>query len=207
MKIKFAMLSIAALMLTISSFSQESSPTRIHQAGIQFSSLNAFGLQYKTGKNNMLCRMSTLVIDLGSTNKYGRDQDSVEVKMKSAGIGIRGGFEKKVAITPEFDFLWGLEAGIAFNMVKSKNSNYYQYDEFKRSNVEPGLYAVLGFSWAIREKLILGAEITPGFWFSIGKETYSNKGEVYQENNVREVNLGFSSSAAAVSVAYRFGNK
>jgi hypothetical protein len=51
--------------ITFGLFAQETSNSQFYQAGISFSSLNSFGLHYKTGGERTMLRMSLLTMNLG----------------------------------------------------------------------------------------------------------------------------------------------
>jgi hypothetical protein len=186
---------------------QKEKPFRLHQIGINFSSLNSFGIHYKTGSEKILLRISMLSLNLEQNANRGRADDSLEIKQQMYGAGFRIGFEKRVQIIPKLDFIWGLEAGVNYTYQKQERDdpNYYlNYFEQKDWRITTMADLILGISYTISDHLVLGAEITPGIQYSYGiTKTTSDTKTVEQTNT--GFGFNFSNSPASLSVAYRFG--
>ncbi|MFZ4521301.1 MAG: hypothetical protein ACOYNC_06320 [Bacteroidales bacterium] len=194
---------ILLILLTISVYSQDA-PHRYSQAGINFTTLNSFGLHFKTGGEKTLLRLSMLTLDLGAGGHWGKPEDSLDIKDQSFGLGFRVGFEKQVRIVEKFDFIWGVEIGANFNYQKHKvesvSNSYESYDWA----ITPLVDVIIGATYTIAGHLVLGAEITPGIRYSVGKTiNKTNSQNLEQTNSV--FNFGFDSNSASLSVAYRFG--
>jgi hypothetical protein len=203
MKKTAILLMLTSLLLSFNLTAQETEKTRIHQVGIQFANLNGFGIHYKTGNEKTLFRITTAVLNLYASNEYGRPEDSVEIKNTNTMFRFDLGFEKKIEIVQNFDFLWGIEAGCAFQYSHSKSSNDY-FDKVDSWSVQPGLYAILGVSYTLKEHLVFGAEISPGLWYGFSSRTYSKNETVVQKRSIHEFGFGFNNGSASISIAYKF---
>ncbi len=205
MKTRTLLIAIVTILVSSGLFAQESPPIHYKQFGFNFSSLNSFGLHFKTGNEKTLFRLNLLALDLGQNSEWGRPQDSIDLKSSSFGFGIRAGFEKHIPVAARFDFIWGIEAGINMNYQKMKQHGIY-YNDYETSSwsVAPLIDVVLGATYTISDHLVFGAEITPGIRYSFGKtkSTYPNN---TIETTDSDFSFGFSNNSANLSVAYRFG--
>lgn len=205
MKSGFLILIGTAIISGTTLFAQETPKSTIHEAGVNFSSLNCFGLHYKTGSEKTLFRVSLIAVNITNTKKWGRDQDSIENKQLGAGAGFRVGFEKHVLLAPDFRFKWGVEIGGDFQYSKENYQTYFPDSETVYWGVSPGAYLILGLSYTVKEHFVIGAEITPGIWDTYGKQTIKSNGEVKQQTTGNSIGFGFNTGSASLSVAYRFG--
>jgi len=185
-------------------FAQENAIPKIHEVGITFSNLNQFGLNYKTGSEKTLLRLSLLSMNLGNTNQWGKSEDSLDVKHQSYGAGVRIGFEKRVPVVAHFNFIWGLEAGLNFNYDKLKYKDISTHYETTNWSIAPLVNLVLGANYTFGEHLVIGAEITPYIQYSIGKSKYTRETQTRETTN-SGFGFGFNNNSASLSVAYRFG--
>jgi hypothetical protein len=183
---------------------QEKTTPAVHQVGINFSSLNSFGLDYKTGSEKTLLRLSLLSLNIGKNAEWGRPEDSLDYKTQNFGAGFRLGFEKQVPVVERLDFIWGLEAGCNFNYNKQKAKS--KYNDFEKTEwyLTPLINLVIGVTYTIADHLVIGAEITPGIQYSYGKLKNVTDIQTY-ENTTSSFGFGFSNNSAALSLAYRFG--
>ena len=192
------------MFLTGGLLAQQEKPLRIHQVGINFSSLNSFGLHYKTGSEKTLLRLSLLSLNLGNNANWGRAEDSVDVKAQNYGAGFRIGFEKHVPIIKKFDFIWGLETGCSYFYERQKIEMPYNDRDHTSWNITSMVNLILGATYTISDHFVFGAEITPGIHYTYGKSK-----NVYPESSVEQTNssfgFGFSNNFASLSLAYRFG--
>ena len=84
---------ILLMFFTLGTYAQQENSLRIHQVGITFTSLNQFGINYKTGNEKTLLRLSLLSLNLRNQAEWGRPEDSLDVKTQGYGVGFRLGFE------------------------------------------------------------------------------------------------------------------
>jgi hypothetical protein len=204
MKTSLFYFTMAFALISLSISAQETPTPRIHQFGIQFSSLDNFGLNYKTGNQKTLLRLSLLTIDLGQHSQWGRPEDSTDIKQQSYGAGFRVGFEKHLPVAKKFDLIWGLEFGSNFSYNKQTFEAPYNNYESSSWNLTPMLNLILGANYSFSEHFILGAEITPGFRYTLGKSKNTNTAET-TEITTSSFGFGFTTSYASLSLAYRFG--
>jgi len=205
MKTQLLYLTLAFSIIASGLAAQQTEMTSIHQVGINFSSLNSFGLHYKTGSEKTLLRLSLLAINLGSSSAWGKQEDSIDIKTQNMGVGFRIGFERHVPIVAKLDFIWGIDAGSNFQYQKMKNHQLYSTDyESSSWSVTPLVYFVLGATYTIADHLVFGAEIGPGVQYSYGKTKFTANGK-NSEETLSNFNFGFNSNSASLSLAYRFG--
>jgi len=187
-------------------FAQQEKPLHYYQVGIQFSSLNSFGLNFKTGNEKTLVRMTLLSLNMGQNSSEGRLQDSIDMKNSVYGAGFRVGFEKHVPVFTHVNFIWGLEAGFNYNYQKQEQDMSGVNNDYERSawSVTPALYLILGATYTLSDHLVIGAEITPGVQYSYGK-TKIIINMITTEQTNSGFNFSFSNNSASLSLAYRFG--
>ncbi|MDT7833142.1 hypothetical protein RQM59_12165 [Flavobacteriaceae bacterium S356] len=173
------------------------------EVGIQFSSLNSFGLTYKSGTSKSLWRYNVLTAGVGSidndfeNNNFDQRHDSFNI---SASIGKE--YRKKIATNLEFRS--GFDLSFGYSSYKTENgptilNNFYQ----KRQAYSPGINAVIGLNYVINDKLVIGAEILPNIQYSFGEVERLDSGVIYK-GDLREWNFGLNSNSARLTVAYRF---
>jgi len=189
---------------------QQEKTIRVHQVGISFSSLDYFGMHYKTGGEKTLLRLTFLSLNTDLSSSWGRPQDSIDMSSQHYGAGFRLGFEKRVPIVSKLDFIWGLETGCNYNYQKQKIESIYinNKDESISWGITPMIDLILGITYLISDHLVIGAEITPGISYTFGK-TKNTMNSPYSSRQTEVTNsdfhFGFSNGAACLTLAYRFG--
>lgn len=203
---KFALLIIVSMILPLISPAQDTISPRKHEIGLTFSSLNSFGVNYKTGRKSMMFRASLLAINVYSDNAYGRSSDSIDRKNSGYGCSLRAGFEKRIRIVENLNFMVGLDGGISYrnSFQKYDGAIYNSSQEHKTWTISPTVACVLGVSYTIREVLVISAEVDPTLSFTYGKETYTTSTRS-TELTLQDVHFGFSNGSAGLTIAYRFG--
>lgn len=210
MKTRATYLTLLIAFISSGLFAQQEKPVRIHEVGINFSSLNSFGLHYKTGSKKTLLRLSLLSLNMTKSSMWGRPQDSTDYKSDQYGAGFRLGFEKKVPVIEKLDFIWGLEAGCNYNYGKRKfeSPDYYNNEESKSWTVTPLINLVLGITYSFSDHFVIGAEILPMVSYSYGK-TYTTITNTSYSKDTEETNssfnFGLTNSPVSLTLAYRFG--
>ncbi|MEI6898731.1 MAG: hypothetical protein WCL00_02540, partial [Bacteroidota bacterium] len=166
---------------------------KMHELGLTFSSLNSFGLNYKTGSEKKLLRLSALF--LNASTDWGKGKDPIT----GAGVDLRIGFERRIAIVKNLDLKVGSDFGIAFNY--NREGGDYPTTVWQ---VSPVVAFVFGACYYIGDKFVLSAEVNPslsyGYRHSINHMT--NGGEVVTTSN--SVYFGLN-NIASLTLAYRFG--
>lgn len=203
MKRLFIAAFILAFCLPLLSIGQSEKPLRNHEIGLNFSSLNSFGLNYKTGKSNTLFRISLLSLNLGLNNTWGRKQDSLDYKVTGYGIGFNLGFERRIPLVKSLYFVWGLDAGCSYNYSKRKFEGFSSEQEGSNWNVSPAISLILGAGYIVKEILVVSAEIRPSLMYTYGISKEEAK-ETTKEMTTSNFSFGFTNTAASITIAYRF---
>ena len=182
-----------AVLITSTSFAQGKSITRVHELGLTFSSLSSFGLNYKTGSEKNLLRLSALFLS-GSAN-WGKGNDP----NTGAGIALFLGFEHRIGIGKNLDLKVGSDFGIFYNY--NKEGGDYPSTVWQ---ITPSVSFVFGACYYIGDKFVLSAEITPNLAYSYRHETthMTDGTEVVQTSN--NIYFGLNNNAS-LTLAYRFG--
>ena len=191
----------------MSYFLMAQAPVKQKEVGLVFSSLNNFGLTYKTGTDKSLWRFNTLLLS-GRNIEY--VADSSENTQNSMGFEVKVGKEYRKILAENFELRYG--ADLSFNYSYSKYVDATtSVNGFERLREEttyrPGVNLVLGLNYLISDKLVIGAEILPYFTYSTGtskeKNTYSNSDEEIIKD-ISGFNYGLSTSSVMLSLVYRF---
>jgi len=181
-------------------------PGRIHEPGISFTSLNGFGITYKTGSEKTLFRIKTALLNMNfGGSKNTNNSSTHETKNTQLGVGFALGFERRIPIAGNFFFSSGLDLSGTYTWGRSKPDGTGWITE--NSGFITGLGVVIGFGVAIKSKVVISAEIVPGIFYTWVKYTESQTGSTDTETINQSQNLGFSfnSNSAGITVAYRFG--
>ncbi len=194
------------LCLSMSYFLMAQETVKQKEIGLVFNSLNSFGLSFKTGTNKSLWRFNTLII---SGNSMDNTSDSTTSRQSNTGFSVKVGREYRKNIVNNLELRFG--ADLSFRYTQSKfNFDDKTVDNQDRLNeittYSPGINLVFGFNYVINEKILLGAELLPGFNYvtgtSVEKYYYNNDEEIKQD--ISGYNYGLSNTSALLSVAYRF---
>jgi hypothetical protein len=200
MKKLFLIISILFFSGMTATFAQDKAPARFRELGLAFSNLDNFGLRYKTGTQKTMLRLTAVVLNLRLDHNYGRTQDSIDNKMTGAGAGFGIGFEKHITLVEHFDLLLGSDLGFSYNYTKV-NSNGYKSTQW---TVVPSLKFVFGAAYQVGQHIVLSAEITPGFYYDYGKNTFTNSTNPEVEGTINNFWFGFANNPATITLAYRF---
>ncbi|MEI6682595.1 MAG: hypothetical protein WCO44_08205 [Bacteroidota bacterium] len=209
MNTRILLLTALFAIVTCGLFAQQETHPQVYQAGLSFSSLNNFGLNFKTGDEKTLFRVTLLSASMGLSSDQGRTQDSIDIKTSSAGAGFRVGFEKHIPVYRTLRFIWGLEAGgsYSYNKMKQDMSGTYNDYESVTWKITPMADLVLGLTYTISDHLVLGVEIAPSLQYSFGKVKTTNSGSGSPLETVKStssVSFGFYNNPATLTLAYRF---
>ena len=199
---KKVILLFTVLLATQATFAQneEAQPTSTQassgggskEVGVIFNDFDNFGLTYRFGKtSSAMWRVQTLFLN-GNTSSQDDDKSSY------FGIGARFGREYRKNIADNFEFRYGVD--LAFEYSHSKQD--VQGNVQKQNTYTPGVYAVLGVNYVVKERLVIGAELLPGISYSTTTYNYDNSNQ--EPDNRTGFNYGFSNNAALLSLAYRF---
>lgn len=177
------------------------------EIGLVFGNLDNFGLTYKTGTDKSLWRFNTLIISGSNLNDI---TDLVEDKHSNIGINVKVGKEYRKIIVDNLEFRLGVDLSFRYSHSKF-NSISKEVDGRdllnERTTYQPGMNLVFGFNYVINEKIVLGAELLPGFNYvtrtTVVKETYNVNG-VEIKSDISGFNYGLSNTSALLYLAYRF---
>ena len=190
---------------------------RVKEVGVVFSDLNDFGITFKFGSNRGVWRINTLLI---SGDKYksniSNGTDEYTINEESQGYRLSLGREYRLKIVDKFQFRVGFDASYAYD--HRKEDEKYDYLSYQDNSYESihhsvGINLVLGFNYAYNNKLVIGAEILPGYsynWWKVmdyNNYVYNGMREyVKKENENKTSNYSFNLSNMPVllSIAYRF---
>jgi len=182
-------------------------PIKQKEIGITFSSLNNFGLTYKSGTNTSLWRFNTI---FATGNNQKNTSDSLITKQNSFGVGLRAGKEFRKLITPKIELRYGVDLSFSVNQSKSKNVSLTSYKYETSQNIttyNPGLNLVFGFNYLLGDQLALGIELMPGISYSTGKYTQTAKTPSHFKTDKQDISnfsYGLNNQFAMLSLSYKF---
>ena len=189
---KRIVLSITLILLSITAFAQIDT-IKDREVGLVFSSLNSFGLCYKTGNENTLFRITALTsTGTNSGSNYsqfseGGNTDAVPSgSTNTVNAGLNFGVEKRKNLSEKFYFYCGL---VLINSYTNSNSNtttpatytngyfihnvYYGQSAIVNNTTQSntwtfnsGLGIVAGVAYKISNSFSIGAELVPSATYS-----------------------------------------
>jgi hypothetical protein len=179
--------------------SQTQPQARNMEFGLTFSSLDNFGLVFKTGSPKTLLRLSLLALNINSYHNYGQDKDSIDQKMTGMGAGFLIGFEKRIPVVQNFNLCLGSGIGISYYYNKQDDGNY----KVTHWSIDPEINFIFGAVYQAGQHFIISFEITPALVYSYGKTT-ATKNDIETEVTSQNLALRLSNSNAGITIAYRF---
>lgn len=173
------------------------------EIGLALSSLNSFGLTFRFGNVKGLWRFNSLLLTGNLTAQ--NLSDSVHVKTSQMGSQVTAGREYRKPIGDRFALRGGGD------LVFSWDQNVYDRDDTSIFNNDfrtvttsylPGINIVLGFNYALGERLLLGLEVLPHFTYSIihSKTTSPN---FNQESTTTSYSYGLDTDAGRLSLVFK----
>jgi len=171
--------------------SQEKTKTR--EVGLYFTSLNSFGIRYKTGNEKILLRLTAL-----SLNTYkSEDKSGAEtVQNRShAGFGFNIGIEKPINVNDQFNFYYGLELMNSIIYDKVSDKVLAGTTTTKMNSYIAGCGVVLGLSYNFKSNVKISAEIIPSFGYQYLKQ---------DDRKYNNIHFGFDSNSAGLTISYKF---
>jgi hypothetical protein len=202
MKKAFVILAI----LASSKFVNAQENPKQKEVGLAFRSFDNFGLTFKVGSDKSLWRFNTLAINGGTYEKTG---DSLNSDSKSFGVNLRFGKEFRKVIYENLELRYG--ADLFFQYTNSRNNeddlSVDDYDRLSEQTCyEPGINLVFGLNYVLKNNLVFGVELLPGFSYFTGKsveKNYYSDGKKI-ESDISGIHYGLSNSSALLTLAYRF---
>jgi len=199
MKKTFTLIMIIAFAIVLSA--QEK--IKQSETGFIFSNFDNFGLSFKKGSNKAMWRFKTVMLSAGNI-KYTSDTLSTA----NFGFGLSIGKEYRKILNENFESFLGYDLGYTHSYSKSKKGISY-YDIYTKNNTNSySLNLVLGANYVIKNQLVFGIEILPGFAYNKtitenGDKTLNQKAKP-EKREVNSFDFGFSNTSARLTVAYRF---
>ena len=197
-KVLFTTLAVAFSLLVMA---QEK--TKQKEVGLSFSNLDQFGIIYKVGDEKALWRFNAVSLG-GSERKSENLLDSEsEDTSNSFGFGLGVGREFRKVIANSLEFRYGLDLRYNYSKYENQNDNSVYNSDSKTNRL--GLDFVVGLTYDISDKLVFGAELSPGVGYSISKQTTKNSdGDISAKSETKNFSYGLSNSSAQLTLAYRF---
>jgi hypothetical protein len=170
------------------------------EVGLIFSSLNSYGITYKTGYSNRLWRFNSLFL---SANEQKGPVTAVNVKRGEAGFSF--GREFRRILVEDLELRYGVDAGYFYSYYKRWNDPASSSIVFQRSRTHgPSLNAVVGLNYVVKDQFVFGIEIRPGFAYSTVKSTarYVDLPDIEQETSLFAFQA--TSNLVLLTLGYRF---
>lgn len=197
---KKTLLSLLLLCTTISTtFAQEEEKRQ--EVGINFSSLNSFGLTYRTGTATNLWRFNVLSINGSNLNNDTENQS--ESDQTTIGGSVSIGKEFRKPITKNLELRYGADLAFDYNHYNTKSDNGTTTTETNRNTYAPSIAGVIGVNYVFNSNLALGVELLPRFTYITGKNTTTTN-SVDTVTDISGYNFGLSNNFARLSLVYRF---
>jgi hypothetical protein len=179
-------------------FSQE--VTKQKEIGISFYNFDSFGIFYRTGKPSAMWRFNSAY---GSAyNNESKNNDDID-KTKGFSFSLSAGREYRKVLIENLEGRVGFDVSLGYQQFKNDRDNpSYTYTR-KYKTFSPGANAVLGLNYIIKQKMIIGVELSPGFYYTTGEDVTEDTNGNNQTYDID--NIGFSlTNIARISIAYRF---
>lgn len=203
---------LVAMTLMAPLFLKAQEKEKQHEAGVTFSSLNSFGLTYRSGHVGALWRFNTLLAT--GNNSSTEQNDSTTIDRAGIGIKLSVGREWRKTISNKVQVRYGadLQAGFSnYTQETDHGSNVPFHTERIDKAKEIGFNLVLGVNYWFTDQLFVGAEILPAFIYSDREYTSDNvsySGPDPEKNTFTSHEEGFSyglsSNTALLSVGVKF---
>lgn len=177
------------------------------EIGLVFSSLNNFGLTFRTGTDKSLWRFNTLFMTGGN---FDNTADSLIRKQSNNGFGVAIGKEYRKELVDNLELRFGADISFTYSQSKSDydDKTVNNYDQLnQQTTYSPGVNLVFGFNYKLGDNLMIGAELLPNFTYTTGTSTqkyyYINNGIEFK-SDISGFSYGLSNTSALLSLVYRF---
>ncbi len=177
--------------------------TKQQEVGIVFSNVNNFGLTYRIGTDNALWRFNTVFISGGDSKTRA---DSLAINRSDLGFGISVGREYRKRIVENLELRYGVDLSFRYSQDNYSYLNTNGTDRTYESNTttyQPGINLIFGLNYLFNSKLVVGAELLPGFSYKTG-ETERRENEEITKIDISGFNYGLSNTSLLLSVVYRY---
>lgn len=195
------------LCLSMSYFLMAQETIKQKEIGLVFSSLDNFGLTFKTGTEKALWRFNTLFVSGGS---MANTADSMVNEQSSFGFGFKIGKEFRKDLVEKLELRFGADLSFSYAQSKSEidDKSVNDYDRVKeQTTYRPGVNLVFGFNYELSDNFMIGAELLPSFNYNTGtsieKIYYTNNGDEVK-SDISGISFGLSNTPVLLSLSYRF---
>ena len=165
-----------------------------------------FGFIYKTGSESALWRVNTL---FAFGNHDEEASDIFEKVSMDNQITLNLGREYRKNFEEDFEFRYGFDLSFSFShylfTMDNPSTNEIEKSD-KTISYGPGVNAVIGLNYKIKNKIIIGAEILPSFHYYTGKtesiDSNVNNGQVVI-SDLTGFSYGINNASVLFSISYR----
>ncbi len=189
--------------LSMSSYLMAQETVRKKEIGLVFSSLNDFGLTFRTGTAKSLWRFNTLLLYGGKTVETA---DSLIRTQSHTGFSVKIGKEYRKELADNLELRFGGEISFAYSRYRVDRDDKTIYNDDRvdqRINYSPGVNLVFGFNYLLSDNFLIGAEVLPNFTYTTGTSIEIDSG-IAVESDVSGFSYGLSNTSALMSLVYRF---
>jgi len=182
--------------------------TKHREIGVATTNLEQFGFVFKTGKELSLWRFTSLFLS-GNNDKnseYSGNNTPVSTEnSNSYSVGFKIGREKRTKILESLLLSCGVDASFGYSYKNDKTTTGTSSDNViytKTCTYQPGINLVFGFNYAIKDKLLVGAEIMPSVIFE-KSNTETMKLYKLWESKSQKIHYGLTSDYLLLSVSLK----
>jgi len=202
---KNPLLILSCILFSFSLSAQEDTSQK--EIGITFKNLDGFGLSFKKGTAKSLWRFNSAVTS-GALSERSQDVDLSSNERTDFNFDFSIGKEFRKSINSQFEFRYGVDAGFDFGYLRSNSINSDFSTQTSTSfSYTPGINAVIGFNYILKERFVFGTEILPRIAYETGRSTRksTNSGvTTTSKSDYAGFYYGFSNNSAVLSISYRF---
>lgn len=194
---KNLILCVCAILFAIGLNAQE----KRKEVSVNFTSLNEFGLSYKSGTAKSLWRYHLLNIYAGINDS---ENESNTNENTNYGIGITLGKEFRKPVTDHLEFRYGFDIGANYASYKniSKTNNPIEFEN-KFTYFVPRINGVIGVNYIFNKNIAFGIELLPGISYATTTGKNINN-DIESKTETSSFNFNLSNNNARISLAYRF---
>ena len=181
---------IALLILGSASNLCAQNSNKQHEIGLSFYGFHGFGLTYRVVSPTALWRFTGLSIyGQSQNNRFPYYLSGYKEDRTSNSLGLEFGREFRKPLNDKLDLRYGADATLYYSVDKGQEVYISNPDPqgipYKNSSVTPGLNAVIGVNYKINDLFLIGAELNPGFGYSMtsAERTVNNEVQKVKGHN------------------------
>jgi len=177
---------------------QQQGLKRAYEFGLSFSGLNSFGINFKTGNQKTMYRVTLLLLNINSNQTADNLLDSSTNKITTIGAGVRFGLEKRIFLAKNFNLHLGSDAAFSYTYYKNSNGN----SGVTKWVINPAIHLVLGLAYEAWEHFLITAEFSPSFEHDFGRIKTTQPAPNY-DIAFHHFDFGLSTRSVSLTIAYR----